>query len=80
MIFRKMALLHQKTEAQLTDEMSTMSYSVKKQDNRQGSKEEEGVHDLYTPTNIILVNFNDSCTGTDDSILEIKPTSANTDV
>jgi hypothetical protein len=30
MIFRKMALLHQKTEAQLRAEMSEMSCSVKK--------------------------------------------------
>jgi len=52
-----MTLLHRKTEAQLTAEMSKMSYSVKKQDNGQGSKEQEEVHDLYTLTNIIWVNF-----------------------
>jgi hypothetical protein len=57
MIFRKMSVLQQKTEEQLTAEMSKMSCSVKKQDNRQGSKEEERVHDLYTSTNIIWVNF-----------------------
>jgi len=52
-----MALLHRKTEAQLTAEMSKMSYCVKKYDNGQGSKEEAEVHDLYTSTNIIWVNF-----------------------
>jgi hypothetical protein len=52
-----MALLQQKTEAQLTAEMSKMSYSVKKEDNRQGSKEEDKVHDLYISTNTTWVNF-----------------------